>query len=99
VVMELEIQGAVDNVDALREHVMVQSTPLAIDVMFGGGEEIESLHSVGVYTSPPTRKFRYNLKLMGAIGNRDGEQDVAWFIISPSDFGWTNITVCKIQKD
>ena len=78
---------------------MVQSTPLAIDVMFGGGEEIESLHSVGVYTSPPTRKFRYNLKLMGSIGNRDGEQDVAWFIISPSDFGWTNITVCKIQED
>ena len=52
VCVELHVQGESDNGEALREHIIMQSEPVVIAMIFPGGMEVELMHSSGIYASP-----------------------------------------------
>ena len=55
---ELEVQGGSYNGEALHEHILMQSEPVVIAMIFLGGMEVELMHSSGIHTSPPPKTVR-----------------------------------------
>mmetsp|Transcript_28403 Transcript_28403/g.59963 ORF Transcript_28403/g.59963 Transcript_28403/m.59963 type:complete len:210 (+) Transcript_28403:171-800(+) len=87
------------NSSKFRDWLVLQEEPVMLCGMLEGQPYVQPIHSVAQYATANRHRDSYNGEYLGAIGDRDDEEDPGFVCLKKSLFEWQNVTLVDSTDD
>ena len=96
IVSDLIHQEESYNRDKSRDHIITKSTVIPVLICQTGYNSPTIVHSLAKISQI---KDRYNMKLLGAFGKRESENDVVCITLQVLQLKWKKVNIPKVNGD